>query len=254
MAELVLALGRSLVPPSPDQAWGTGCIYIFVGYFALIKAVPALMLPARLLERAAGRRSSCRRCRGQHWPCPASRPCSTAAVRRCPGSAGVVNRGHCSPAHPGGARGWPCPGWEPAGSVLPGPRHHWARALLRQSQKYWKDLPARLTRDRSRHHPACPARRARGAHVNVSQGQGPVQEGGPRGAGGALPALDPRQGMALPGGRLGAGRCQCGAEGDTDMAAPVLPRVSQAARDRGVRQRWRRPKPRQPKVRISLFL
>lgn len=46
VAELVLALGRSLVPPWPDQAWGTGCIYIFVGYFALIKAVPALMLPA----------------------------------------------------------------------------------------------------------------------------------------------------------------------------------------------------------------
>lgn len=46
VAELVLALGRSLVPPWPDLAWGTGCIYIFVGYFALIKAVPALMLPA----------------------------------------------------------------------------------------------------------------------------------------------------------------------------------------------------------------
>lgn len=46
VAELVLALGRSLVPLWPDQAWGTGCIYIFVGYFALIKAVPALMLPA----------------------------------------------------------------------------------------------------------------------------------------------------------------------------------------------------------------
>ena len=40
--------GRSRV-----RAWGTGCIYIFVGYFALIKAVPALTLPARLLERAA---------------------------------------------------------------------------------------------------------------------------------------------------------------------------------------------------------
>lgn len=66
VAELVLALGRSLVPPSPDQAWGTGCIYIFVGYFALIKAVPALTLPPRLLERAAGQRRSCSRRQGQH--------------------------------------------------------------------------------------------------------------------------------------------------------------------------------------------
>lgn len=66
MAELVLALGRSLVPPLPDQAWGTGCIYIFVGYFALIKAVPALMLPARLLERAAGQGSSS----NASWPAP----------------------------------------------------------------------------------------------------------------------------------------------------------------------------------------
>lgn len=55
VAELVLALGRSLVPPWPDQAWGTGCIYIFVGYFALIKAVPALMLPARLQIEQSGR-------------------------------------------------------------------------------------------------------------------------------------------------------------------------------------------------------
>lgn len=80
VAELVLALGRSLVPPSPDQAWGTGCIYIFVGYFALIKAVPALTPPAQLLEQAARQRGSCRHCQGQHSPCPAGRPrCAAAA-------------------------------------------------------------------------------------------------------------------------------------------------------------------------------
>lgn len=61
----------------------------------------------------------------------------------------------------------------------------------------------------------------------------------------------------LEGCRLRAGWWQRGVgEGHTDRAAPVLPRVTQAARGGrgGVGQLWHQPKPRQPKVRISLFL
>lgn len=127
VAELVLALGRGLVPPWPDQAWGTGCIYIFVGYFALIKAVPALMLPADCRLNSQARK-----------------PDSETGVGAC--LVWLASQPHCTgvpwPLLTGISRAV-----QPA---LPRLAVPWGPGstgqLLQQSQKYWQDLPARLTR------------------------------------------------------------------------------------------------------------
>lgn len=215
VAELVLALGTSLVPPSPDQAWGTGCIYIFVGYFALIKAAPALTLPPRLPTRAAGQGAAADAAGAS--ACCVQPHCAAAALQG-PGSTrtGAAAALHV-PVGPGAAAAGATAAAEP--EIPAGPA-----ATADQGQE-----PA----------PPCPCPRCwfTGTRPHAGATKGPSSRRG-------------RHCRAGP--ELSAGRCQWGRP---DLAVPSPALRDSGCRGQGCGVALARAQAhRQPKVRISLFL